>query len=93
MGKDVQHLTERCPLFNMTEEECVAALSKHANINFIPQKYPKPADSYSRATYSFIIVKSNSVPRSNLWSVPHCWHIDERTLLLGRGSGFESCFQ
>ncbi|KAK1298248.1 hypothetical protein QJS10_CPB14g01450 [Acorus calamus] len=29
----VQHLIERCLLFNMTEEECVAALSKHANIN------------------------------------------------------------
>ncbi|KAK1299377.1 hypothetical protein QJS10_CPB14g01449 [Acorus calamus] len=29
----VQHLIERCLLFNMTEEECVMALSKHANIN------------------------------------------------------------
>ncbi|XP_008776339.1 uncharacterized protein LOC103696468 [Phoenix dactylifera] len=29
----VQHLIERCLLFHMNKEECVDALSKHANIN------------------------------------------------------------
>lgn len=28
----VQHLIEKCLLFNMTKEECMDALSKHANI-------------------------------------------------------------
>ncbi|XAR68991.1 Angiotensin-converting enzyme 2 [Bertholletia excelsa] len=28
----VQHLIEECILFNMSREECVEALSKHANI-------------------------------------------------------------
>ncbi|XP_077216663.1 plant protein 1589 of unknown function [Tasmannia lanceolata] len=28
----VQHLIEKCLLFHMTKEECVEALSKHANI-------------------------------------------------------------
>ncbi|XP_010260038.2 PREDICTED: uncharacterized protein LOC104599268 isoform X2 [Nelumbo nucifera] len=28
----VQHLIEKCILFHMTKEECVEALSKHANI-------------------------------------------------------------
>ncbi|KAK9127158.1 hypothetical protein Syun_015955 [Stephania yunnanensis] len=28
----VQHLIEKCILFNMTKEECMEALSKHANI-------------------------------------------------------------
>ncbi|KAH7672683.1 Angiotensin-converting enzyme 2 protein [Dioscorea alata] len=29
----VQHLIERCLLFNMSKEECVEAISQHANIN------------------------------------------------------------
>ncbi|CAN4116894.1 unnamed protein product [Withania somnifera] len=28
----VQHLIEECILFNMSQEECMDALSKHANI-------------------------------------------------------------
>ncbi|XP_058109831.1 uncharacterized protein LOC131253020 [Magnolia sinica] len=28
----VQHLIEKCLVFNMTREECMEALSKHANI-------------------------------------------------------------
>ncbi|XP_021295991.1 uncharacterized protein LOC110425408 [Herrania umbratica] len=28
----VQHLIEKCLIFNMTKEECMEALSKHANI-------------------------------------------------------------
>ncbi|KAF5194150.1 hypothetical protein FRX31_016263 [Thalictrum thalictroides] len=28
----VQHLIEKCLLFNMTKEECMVALSKHADI-------------------------------------------------------------
>ncbi|GAB4836528.1 hypothetical protein Ancab_001440 [Ancistrocladus abbreviatus] len=28
----VQHLIEKCLIFHMTKEECVEALSKHANI-------------------------------------------------------------
>lgn len=28
----VQHLIEKCLLFNMNQDECVEALSKHANI-------------------------------------------------------------
>ncbi|KAK1321725.1 hypothetical protein QJS10_CPA03g01462 [Acorus calamus] len=28
----VQHLIEKCLLFNMNKEECMEALSKHANI-------------------------------------------------------------
>ncbi|KAL5716905.1 hypothetical protein ACHQM5_010009 [Ranunculus cassubicifolius] len=28
----VQHLIEKCLLFDMSEEECIEALSKHANI-------------------------------------------------------------
>ncbi|EEF28721.1 uncharacterized protein LOC8277617 [Ricinus communis] len=28
----VQHLIERCLIFRMTKEECMEALSKHANI-------------------------------------------------------------
>ncbi|KAJ4848159.1 hypothetical protein Tsubulata_034118 [Turnera subulata] len=28
----VQHLIEKCLIFNMTKEECTEALSKHANI-------------------------------------------------------------
>ncbi|KAL5140345.1 hypothetical protein HKD37_10G030028 [Glycine soja] len=29
----VQHLIEKCLIFHMTKEECMEALSKHANIN------------------------------------------------------------
>ncbi|XP_010253343.1 PREDICTED: uncharacterized protein LOC104594647 [Nelumbo nucifera] len=29
----VQHLIEKCLLFHMTKEECMEALSRHANIN------------------------------------------------------------
>ncbi|MED6199450.1 hypothetical protein PIB30_119235 [Stylosanthes scabra] len=29
----VQHLIEKCLIFEMTKEECMEALSKHANIN------------------------------------------------------------
>ncbi|XP_008788054.1 uncharacterized protein LOC103705925 [Phoenix dactylifera] len=29
----VQHLIEKCLLFHMNKDECVEALSKHANIN------------------------------------------------------------
>ncbi|XP_077245042.1 uncharacterized protein LOC143884996 [Tasmannia lanceolata] len=29
----VQHLIEKCILFNMTKEQCMEALSKHAKIN------------------------------------------------------------
>ncbi|XP_015942232.1 uncharacterized protein LOC107467609 [Arachis duranensis] len=29
----VQHLIEKCLIFDMTKEECMEALSKHANIN------------------------------------------------------------
>ncbi|XP_050238870.1 uncharacterized protein LOC126688274 [Mercurialis annua] len=29
----VHHLIEECIVFNMTKEECMQALSKHANIN------------------------------------------------------------
>ncbi|KAB2026220.1 hypothetical protein E1A91_D06G204000v1 [Gossypium mustelinum] len=28
----VQHMIEKCLIFNMTKEECMEALSKHANI-------------------------------------------------------------
>ncbi|XP_055811338.1 uncharacterized protein LOC129881042 isoform X2 [Solanum dulcamara] len=28
----VQHLIEKCLIFHMTKEECIEALSKHANI-------------------------------------------------------------
>ncbi|PHT80864.1 hypothetical protein T459_13879 [Capsicum annuum] len=28
----VQHLIEKCLIFQMTKEECMEALSKHANI-------------------------------------------------------------
>ncbi|GAB2276667.1 hypothetical protein Dimus_011383 [Dionaea muscipula] len=28
----VQHLIEKCLIFHMTKEECIDALSKHANI-------------------------------------------------------------
>ncbi|XP_057524570.1 uncharacterized protein LOC130804220 [Amaranthus tricolor] len=28
----VQHLIEKCLIYNMTKEECMEALSKHANI-------------------------------------------------------------
>lgn len=28
----VQHLIEKCLIFNMSKEECMEALSKHANI-------------------------------------------------------------
>ncbi|XP_061372270.1 uncharacterized protein LOC133314760 [Gastrolobium bilobum] len=29
----VQHLIEKCLIFHLTKEECMEALSKHANIN------------------------------------------------------------
>ncbi|XP_012072951.1 uncharacterized protein LOC105634672 [Jatropha curcas] len=29
----LQHLIEKCLIFNMTKEECMEALSKHANID------------------------------------------------------------
>ncbi|KAG9453856.1 hypothetical protein H6P81_006760 [Aristolochia fimbriata] len=31
----VQHLIEKCLLFHMTKEECMEALSKHANIKHV----------------------------------------------------------
>jgi uncharacterized protein (TIGR01589 family) len=30
--KFIGHLIEKCLIFNMTKEECMEALSKHANI-------------------------------------------------------------
>lgn len=32
MYVQVQYLIEKCLVYNMNEQECVAALSKHANI-------------------------------------------------------------
>ncbi|KAG5607734.1 hypothetical protein H5410_029226 [Solanum commersonii] len=31
----VQHLIEKCLIFHMTKEECIEALSKHANIKSV----------------------------------------------------------
>ncbi|KAL3523766.1 hypothetical protein ACH5RR_016600 [Cinchona calisaya] len=31
----VQHLIEKCLIFNMSKEECMEALSKHANIEAV----------------------------------------------------------
>nr|DAD25929.1 TPA_asm: hypothetical protein HUJ06_027397 [Nelumbo nucifera] len=46
----VQHLIEKCLLFYMTKEECIEALSKHANIKPCGKNWKKRTKSSSKHT-------------------------------------------
>lgn len=46
----VQHLIEECIIFNMNQEECMDALSKHANI----QPIITSTGNYSPICHSFL---------------------------------------
>uniref|UniRef100_A0A2P2JL41 Uncharacterized protein MANES_07G110100 n=1 Tax=Rhizophora mucronata TaxID=61149 RepID=A0A2P2JL41_RHIMU len=59
----VQHLIEKCLIFNMTKDECMEALSKHANIE--PVITSTVTGIVVACTYFFVCAVWNELKKEN----------------------------